>query len=112
MPRVGADATVIMDKVEVVDDLPTDEETSLVNHEFTLFAEFLAYVKEARISVAGELNITLAVPFEHKYDAMPLTDIRGIMFIMQCHRPMTQREIEWKEGQGQGKMEELEQGQG
>lgn len=92
-------ATKIIDKVEVVDDLPIDEETALITNEFIQFAEFLAFIKEARISVQGELHITLAVPYEHKYDAMPLTDMRGVMFIMQCHRPMTQREIEYRKQQ-------------
>lgn len=82
------------------DELPIDPETSLVTNQYVQFAEFLAYVRDSRISVGGELHITIAVPYEHKYDAMPLTDARGITFIMQCHRPMTQGEIEYKKQQG------------
>ncbi len=92
-------ATKILQQTEPVDDLPLDEETSLITNQYIQFAEFLAYVRDSRIAVAGELHITLAIPYEHKYDAMPLTDMRGVMFIMQAHRPMTEREMEFKKQQ-------------
>lgn len=94
-------ATKILVQEPAIDnnELPLDPETSLVTNQYVQFAEFLAYVRDSRISVGGELHITIAVPYEHKYDAMPLTDARGVMFIMQCHRPMTQREIEFKKQQ-------------
>lgn len=97
-------ATKIMKSATVVEDLPLDEETSLITNQYVQFAEFLAYVRDSRISVGGELHITIAIPYEHKYDAMPLTDSRGIMFIMQCHRPMTQGEIEYR-ANGEDKFE-------
>lgn len=96
MPRRDTDpgnpATVIMDTVEVIENLPLDEETALVTDQFVLFAEFLAYIRDSRITVGGELHLTIAIPYEHKYDAMPLTDMRGVTFIMQCHRPMREGE--------------------
>lgn len=102
----GAPATKIMDNTAAVEDLPLDEETSLITNQFIQFAEFLAYVRDSRISVGGELHITLAIPYEHKYDAMPLTDMRGVMFIMQAHRPMTESERRWRMEDGQKELEE------
>lgn len=90
-------ATKILNKTGAIDVLPQDEEQSLVTGEYTKFTEFLAYVRTSRIDTAGELHITIAIPYEHKYDAMPLTDMRGVMFIMQAHRPMTEREKEFRE---------------
>lgn len=49
--------------------------------------QFQAYVKSARINVHGEVHIQIAVPYEDKYAAMPLTDIRGVMFVMGIYEP-------------------------
>lgn len=106
----GAHSTIVEEEAVVVEDLPLDAETSLVTNQYIQFAEFLAYVRDSRISVGGELHITLAIPYEHKYDAMPLTDARGVTFIMQCHRPMTQGEIAWREKQEEQEREEIERG--
>lgn len=104
MPRPesskSGEATKILEDGGTVDDLPLDEETALVTNQHILFAEFLAYIRDSRITVGGEIHITIAVPYEHKYDALPLTDMRGVMFIMQCHRPMSEREIAWRKEQG------------
>jgi hypothetical protein len=50
--------------------------------------QFMAYVKSARINVHGEVHIQIAVPYEDKYAALPLTDIRGVTFIMGIFQPV------------------------
>lgn len=50
--------------------------------------QFQAYVKSARINVHGEVHIQIAVPYEDKYAALPLTDIRGVMFVMGIYQPV------------------------
>lgn len=40
---------------------------------------FQAFVKVARIIPGGETEITLVVPREQKYQAIPLTDADGFM---------------------------------
>lgn len=75
-------ATQLSDGNEVVDNLPSDDETLLASGEYDLVAEFDAYIKGSRITVAGELQLTVAIPYEWKYEAMPVTDIRGITFRM------------------------------
>lgn len=50
--------------------------------------QFQAYVKSARINVHGEVHIQIAVPYEDKYAALPLTDIRGVMFVLGVYQPV------------------------
>lgn len=50
--------------------------------------QFQAYVKSARINVHGEVHIQIAVPYEDKYAALPLTDIRGVMFVLGVFQPV------------------------
>lgn len=71
---------------EVVDELPDDE--NFIADEYQPFVQFLAYVRSSRITVAGEVQITLAVPYEWKYNAMPLTDLRGVVFVVDVARPI------------------------
>lgn len=71
-------------KVEVVDELPAEPDEP----EYALLCQFLAYMRSSRIAVGGELEITLAIPFEFKYDAMPLTDLRGLNFHVAIYRPV------------------------
>lgn len=52
-----------------------------------LIACFPAYVRIGRISPKGEFVITLAVPFENKYQAMAMTDYQGVMFDVEVRRP-------------------------
>lgn len=92
-------ATQLSDGTEVVDDLPADDETLLASGEYDLVAEFDAYVKSSRISIAGELLIGIAVPYEWKYEAMPVTDIRGYTFRMVVLGP---RRPENNNGAGTG----------
>lgn len=50
--------------------------------------QFQAYVKSARINVHGEIHLQIAVPYEDKYAALPLTDIRGVMFTIGVFEPV------------------------
>lgn len=54
-----------------------------------VLAKFSAYQKGARFSERdGEMILTLGVPLEDKYLALPLTDKPGIMFdITVTHKP-------------------------
>lgn len=36
----------------------------------------------------GEVHIQIAVPYEDKYAALPLTDIRGVMFVLGVFEPV------------------------
>lgn len=66
-----------------------------------IVAVFQAYVRAAKIMVRGELQITLGIPFQHKYMAMAVTDQLGVMFDVEVRRPPR------KKGRG---TEELEEG--
>lgn len=50
--------------------------------------QFNAYVKSGRVNVAGEIVLSIAIPYEHKYRALPLTDIRGVVFVMDVYSLM------------------------
>lgn len=50
-------------------------------------AQFKAYVRGGKINQHGEFVFTVAVPYEDKYRAMPITDIRGTMFVMEVWSP-------------------------
>lgn len=63
------------------DSLGTDE------HKGLLQARFRGFVKQSRIVTAGEVNITIAVPFEGKYDALPITDLRAMLFTFEVYAP-------------------------
>ena len=54
-----------------------------------VLAEFSAYQKGARFSERdGEMILTLGVPLDDKYAALPLTDKPGVMFqIVVFHKP-------------------------
>jgi hypothetical protein len=54
-----------------------------------VLAKFTAYQKGARFAERdGEMILTLGVPLEDKYLALPLTDKPGVMFdITVTHKP-------------------------
>lgn len=61
---------------------------------------FQAWVKKATVGIKGDVTVELAVPMEHKYAALLLTDFQGIMFVIQVnkqdHITVTPEEIrEW-----------------
>lgn len=60
---------------EVLGQLGKFEETS-----------FLASVKTARVTVGGDLEITLTVPISEKYQAMRVTDAPGVMLLFNAKR--------------------------
>lgn len=94
-PPVFPHATKVVDPfhTESVDELPPEPEdltidTVLGSGDYVPLASFFAYVKQSRIATGGELTITLGIPFEFKYEAMPLTDIRGVTLVVQVHQPV------------------------
>lgn len=72
---------------EVVLELPDDDETIFKRGEYEPLADFLAFVESARILSSGELKLSLGIPYEFKYDAMQLTDMRGVMFHVVVEAP-------------------------
>jgi hypothetical protein len=68
---------------EGLDTLPEED-----NPEYELTAQFRGYIRQSRISVGhGDMLITIGVPFEDKYLAMPVTDLRGVVFMIGVYRP-------------------------
>lgn len=67
--------------------LPTEGESLLDTGDFVFLAEFMAFIRGSKIMNNGDLIITVGVPYEYKYEAMPLTDLRGLVFVLQAHRP-------------------------
>lgn len=43
-------------------------------------------MKGARIAVGGDLEITLTVAANQKYEAMPVTDLPGVRFAIEVYR--------------------------
>lgn len=81
-------ATKVAKSTEAIDNLPpTEMEEWIKTGEYEEFAEFQAYVRGSKISPTGELMLTIGVPYEFKYEAMALTDLRGTVFILRAYRP-------------------------
>lgn len=93
----AAGATVLGGDGQVIDELPDDEDTVLEDGEWEFLAMFDAYIGGSQIFQGGELQLRVRVPYEHKYKAMPLTDMRGITFKMFVYRPVPKGE---RNGQG------------
>ena len=84
MPRPRP-ATLV---VEEVDLLPEDESSvDDVQVEWVKKAEFRASVTGAHISKDGELTLSIKVPHEDKYLALPLTDVRSILMVFSAYEP-------------------------
>lgn len=82
---------------EPLDELPVDgdqfnpdgKEPSLLDGgEYRELAEFLAFIQSSRIDAKGQLVLTVGVPYEYKYEAMPLTDLRGLVFVLKAYQPV------------------------
>lgn len=115
-PNVFASATKVFDafQTESVDTLPPEPEdmtieSLLESGDYTILSQFLAYVKQSRIATSGEFTITLGVAPEFKYNAMPMTDIRGVQLVITVHRPMRREEVEYRaNGESQESQESQE----
>lgn len=84
----------------VVDgDLPEDED-SILTDDYDVAATFRAYIAGSRILQGGDVQLNVRVPYEDKYEALPITDLRGITFVMVVFRPLRRDEV--KNGQGTG----------
>jgi len=68
--------------------MPRAKKVDIVDTPVVL-AKFTAYQKGARFAERdGEMILTLGVPLEDKYLALPLTDKPGVMFdITVTHKP-------------------------
>lgn len=53
-----------------------------------LLHRFRSYVRGCRVANNGELIVTLGVDPEHKWAALPLTDIRAMMFVVEIYDPL------------------------
>lgn len=47
---------------------------------------FEAFVKNARVLMDGELELTFVVPLAHKYLALPVTDVPGMALEVYVRR--------------------------
>lgn len=84
---------------EAADELPEDDvdaKSDIIPDNYALAAVFSAGVRRSSINPAGDVTITLAIPYEYKYDAMPITDMRGVLFKVAVFRPMKRDEYEAK----------------
>lgn len=69
---------------ESLDELPPE-----LQKDYELQAQFKAYVRESRIAIGtGDMMITLGIPYEDKYNALPMTDLRGVTFLIGVYRPI------------------------
>lgn len=59
-----------------------------------LLHRFRAYVRGTRIANNGEVILTLGVDPEHKWAALPLTDVRSMMFVVEIFDPQPLVELE------------------
>lgn len=80
--------------ITIHDELPPEDEPVVIVRDYQPCAEFLAYVKETKILSSGELVIALGIPFEYKYDALAITDERGVMFKVICEKPIRRQHID------------------
>jgi len=67
-----------------IDPGPRDDDLKTV---YNKVAEFRGTVTGARVDRDGGLVVTVAVPFEDKYLAMPITDIRSVMMVFSVYKP-------------------------
>lgn len=90
--------------IEPVDDLPDDVVQQLIEAapepepeaedegpvtEWRKKAEFRAAMAGGRIDNNGELILTVKVPVEDKYLALPVTDVRGILLVFSVYEPLS-----------------------
>lgn len=85
---IGLDGKPLDDLPPDVDDpfaeyTEPDDSSTYVKH-----AEFRASVKGSRVLANGHMLVTLQVPMEDKYLALPLTDILGILLVFSAYRPV------------------------
>lgn len=79
---------------ETLDVLPADESPEIIDGAYIKYAQFKASIRGFAITVGGAVILRLEVPYEWKYESMPLSDVRGIEFMVTCHKPLTRQELE------------------
>ena len=82
MPRPEPKQT----QVEVVD-LPEDTDDDEPVTEWVKKAEFRAFMGGAHISKDGVLSMTISVPMEDKYLALPITDVQSVLMVFSVYEP-------------------------
>ena len=86
MPR--PEPTQLYDYLTPSEELPDEEE--LLAEPQTLWkkvAEFRGAVAGGHVNNQGEVSITIKVPREDKYLAMPVTDIAGVLMVFSVYKP-------------------------
>lgn len=73
---------------EAVDEIPPEEDLSEPRIAWVKKAEFRGSVSGANIDKEGVLSLTVKVPFEDKYLALPVTDIRSVMMVFAVFQPV------------------------
>lgn len=75
--------------VQPVDELPGDDDDVIEPQtEWQKKAEFRAAIGGAHFNNSGEFVLTLKVPPEDKYLAIPLTDVRNVLMVFSAYEPL------------------------
>lgn len=89
MPR--PEPVEIVNSADPIDDLPNDDaysnEPQVV---WDKIAEFKGSINGAYVTKDGELSLQIRVPFEDKYLAMPVTDVRSVLMVFAVFKPQEQ----------------------
>jgi hypothetical protein len=73
---------------EVLDDIEDDPDIDEQRIVWEKVTEFRAAVSHGTVDREGQLSLTLKVPYEDKYLALPVTDIRGVLMVFGVFKPM------------------------
>lgn len=93
MPRPLPKQTVI-EAVDIGEDEEEDYRDAEPITEWVKKAEFRASMGGAHIGKDGALSISIIVPQEDKYLALPLTDIQSVLMVFSVYEPVTKERNE------------------
>lgn len=70
-----------------VEELPDENDLDEPRTVWTKVSEFRGAVAGGHVNNQGELTLTLKVPREDKYLALPVTDISGVLMVFSVYKP-------------------------
>lgn len=68
-------------------ELPSNADADTPRTVWEKVTEFRGSIVGSRINNSGEVTLTIAVPYEDKYIALPVTDTRGILMVFSVYKP-------------------------
>lgn len=71
-----------------VEELPDEDDINEPRVEWIKKAEFRAAMAGAHIDKDGQLSMTVKIPVEDKYLALPITDVRSILMVFSVYEPV------------------------